>query len=272
MAQIKKTTKRRPAKPAEPLETLVDRNSRGPIILVTVLNIILAGLAFVLSYPALMALAQASNIYFPDLWPLIIDGFIVLATVAAWVLRDRRGVVWYPWAALGLFAASSIAGNSYHAILSESVLKVPVIVASLVSSAPAIALLIASHLLVIMVSNPKPKKTNKLGYSNDEILALAHKIEYEQVGSVPIVGVEPLTLADKRMKEIGSQAKIPSNQDEDLLSWVRNRIASQMSLTGADIAEYLGDDVSVRTGQRKLRTLKEQYPEIQEYATRDLQS
>jgi len=270
--------KRKPtAKPVEQLPSLINRNGTFATLTVVILTVLLAIGAFFLSYDALKTLAQASNILLAGVWPLIIDGFIVLATIAAFTLRDRKEVVWYPWSALVLFAVASIAGNAYHAKLSEPILEVPVIVAALVSAAPAISLLVSSHLLVIMMSTPKLiKKAKAKDLTEEEILLLASKIQnppeaVEVTTDEQSRIIQDSVSRDNTTKQIlANKSKIPSNQDSDLLSWVRQKIENSETLTGSDIAKYLSADpenpVSVRTGQRKLRTLREQYPDIDAYA------
>lgn len=139
-----------------PERTIVASHNRFVLFIVITLIIGLASGAFVLSFDALHALAVASAIK-PELawiWPIIIDGFIVTATIAIFSLRGR-GRTWYPWAALVLFAFVSVFGNSIHAVNHQDELGVSVWIASSVSAAPAIALLLASHFLVIMISAPK---------------------------------------------------------------------------------------------------------------------
>ncbi len=135
-------------------------SSHNPIILGLIVTLIvgLASGAFVLSFRALNDLAVASGIDngIAWIWPLIIDGFIITATIAAFALRGRGAkTTWYPWAALILFAIVSIFGNSLHATEQQSTLKVAIWIATLVSAAPAVALLLASHFLVIMISAPR---------------------------------------------------------------------------------------------------------------------
>jgi hypothetical protein len=136
--------------------TIVASHNKSVVAIVITLIIGLAIGAFVLSFDALHALAIASAIE-PNLawiWPIIIDGFIVTATIAIFSLRGR-GRTWYPWASLILFACVSVFGNSIHAVNNQDILGVSVWIASSVSAAPAIALLLASHFLVIMISAPR---------------------------------------------------------------------------------------------------------------------
>jgi len=135
-------------------------SSHNPLILTLVVTLIigLATGAFVLSFRALNDLATASAIdpTIAWIWPLIIDGFIVTATIAAFTLRGRGfKTTWYPWTALVLFAVVSVFGNSIHATNNLAELRVDVWIASLVSAAPAVALLLSSHFLIIMISAPR---------------------------------------------------------------------------------------------------------------------
>jgi hypothetical protein len=141
---------------AKQSQTIVASHNRVVLGIVIFLIIGLAIGAFVLSFDALHALAIASAIEpgLAWLWPLIIDGFIVTATIAIFSLRGRGGT-WYPWAALILFAFVSVFGNSIHAVNNQATLGVNVWIASAVSAAPAIALLLSSHFLVIMISAPR---------------------------------------------------------------------------------------------------------------------
>jgi hypothetical protein len=50
------------------------------------------------------------------IWPLVVDGFICVATVAAVLLRPRGWrIAWYPWVTLAMAACVSVAGNALHA-------------------------------------------------------------------------------------------------------------------------------------------------------------
>lgn len=127
------------------------RRGQWLTLLVTLLTIGLAAGAFTLSFTALRDLAVKAGIPEPisPLWPLVVDGFIVVATLATIRVRDQR-VRWYPWAALGLFAVLSVLGNALH--VTTITTEVPAIIAVLVSAVPAIALLVATHLALIMLT------------------------------------------------------------------------------------------------------------------------
>ncbi|RMI09389.1 DUF2637 domain-containing protein [Cellulomonas triticagri] len=122
-----------------------------------VLSALLAALAFALSFSALRAVGVASGIEVRLGWmfPLIIDGFILLATWAAWRFRTQglRGA-WYPWAAFVVFSAVSMTGNALHAhpVQVEAMLLEPW-AATAFSTVPAVALLLASHMLLLITTH-----------------------------------------------------------------------------------------------------------------------
>jgi hypothetical protein len=107
--------------------------------------VILAAAAFTLSYDALHQLALDSQVR-PSLawlWPVVIDGTIVVAllTVLAAKCATRAG---YPWTLAGLFSAASVAFNIAHAPDRP--------VAQLVFAMAPIALVFTTHLLMQQVS------------------------------------------------------------------------------------------------------------------------
>lgn len=130
-------------------------------------TVLIAAGAFILSFASLTDLASRSGIN-PALawiWPIIVDGLIVAATVAIVALagHDRRTLA-YPWFLLGLGALVSTAANSVHAIISvdQNHGGVPPVVSAIVAAMPPLVLLAITHLTVILVQKaapaPAPKK------------------------------------------------------------------------------------------------------------------
>jgi hypothetical protein len=118
-------------------------------------TVVIAIGAFVLSFAALTDLAQRSGIdaRLAWIWPIIVDGMIVAATVAIVALNghDRRAMI-YPWALLFFGAIVSTAANSVHAILTVDRLAtdIPPLVSALVAAMPPVVLLAITHLTVHM--------------------------------------------------------------------------------------------------------------------------
>ena len=107
-----------------------------------------AGLAvagFAMSYGALHALARDSGVpaTLAWLWPLVVDGFIVVASLSVLhaVLESRPAR--YPWFLLLGFSAVSVAGNVAHGA--------PTPVGRLVAAVPPVALVLAFDLLMRQV-------------------------------------------------------------------------------------------------------------------------
>jgi hypothetical protein len=118
--------------------------------------------AFVISYSALYSLALAANIVHPlaVLYPFLVDGFIVVASLATVALRDQpKRNTWYPSTLLVVFFAFSVLGNAVHADAQHGIPRLAPIAAAAVSAVPPIALGLAFHLLLRMVSVPKPEPT-----------------------------------------------------------------------------------------------------------------
>src|SRR6185437_15450294 len=111
--------------------------------------------AFVISYSALYSLALAANIVHPlaVIYPFLVDGFIVVASLAAFTLRGApRRLTWYPWTLLVLFFAFSVLGNAVHANAQHGIPRLSPLAAASVSAVPPIALGLAFHLLLLMVA------------------------------------------------------------------------------------------------------------------------
>ena len=183
---------------------------------------LLAAAGFTLSFSSLIDLAALSGIdrQLAFLWPLIVDGFIVVATGAAFALKGRsRRVTWYPWTALIFFSAISVIGNAVHASQVAHI-RVPIVLATAVSAIPAIALLIATHLLVVMVD--------------------AHTAQL----------VARPAPRGRRKPEPGT--------DRDLVAALQSARDAGQPVTGALVASLAG--TSVRTGRRRLAALRDQFP------------
>ncbi len=105
-----------------------------------VVGLALAG--FAMSYDALHSLAAQQGVpaALAWLWPLVVDGFIVVASlsVVRAVAEQRRAV--YPWTLVLAFSAISVAFNIVHAA--------PTLVARLVAAIPPAALVLSFELLM----------------------------------------------------------------------------------------------------------------------------
>jgi hypothetical protein len=108
--------------------------------------LVLAAVAFTLSYDALHQLALDSRVR-PGLawmWPVVIDGTIVVALLTVLAAKRAAARTGYPWALAGLFSAASVAFNIAHAPDRP--------VARLVFAMAPVALVLTTHLLMQQAS------------------------------------------------------------------------------------------------------------------------
>jgi hypothetical protein len=121
-------------------------------------TIAIAAGAFVLSFAALSDLAvQAGQ---PEelawIWPVIVDGAILQATISVVALAPRSGALparRFFWAVLTVAASVSVAGNALHAAVSTGRTLAPLIGAAVATVAP-VSLLAATHGLALLVGVP----------------------------------------------------------------------------------------------------------------------
>ena len=107
--------------------------------------LVLAAAAFTLSYDALHQLALDSRVRpgLAWLWPVVIDGTIVVALLTVLAAKRASSGAGYPWALAGVFSAASVAFNVAHAPDRP--------VARLVFAMAPVALVLTTHLLMQQV-------------------------------------------------------------------------------------------------------------------------
>jgi hypothetical protein len=107
--------------------------------------LLLAAAAFTLSYDALHQLALDSRVRpaLAWLWPVVIDGTIVVALLTVLAAKRAAARAAYPWALAGLFSAASVAFNIAHAPDRP--------IAQLVFAMAPVALVLTTHLLMQQV-------------------------------------------------------------------------------------------------------------------------
>jgi hypothetical protein len=118
-------------------------------------TVFIAAGAFWLSFTALADLAERSGVGQGQAWawPLIVDGIIVVSTVAVVALAGQRSA-WYPWTLLAAGAVVSVTANAIHAVVAADA-DVPGVLAASVAAVPPLVLLAITHLTVIL-TRPLP--------------------------------------------------------------------------------------------------------------------
>jgi len=126
------------------------RGGRIAVATAVVGTVFIAAGAFWLSFTALADLARRSGIEAGQAWawPLIVDGIIVVSTVAVVALARRRSAG-CPWGLLAAGALVSVTANAIRAVVAADA-DVPSVLAASVAVVPPLVLLAVTHLTVIL--------------------------------------------------------------------------------------------------------------------------
>jgi Protein of unknown function (DUF2637) len=192
--------------------------------------IVLAGAAFTLSYDALHQLALDSRVRpaLAWLWPVVIDGTIVVALLTVLAAKRAATRAGYPWALAGLFSAASVAFNIAHAPDRP--------VARLVFAMAPVALVLTTHLLMQQVGWRRTTSTATARVAEPQAGSLtAHP---HRPGDHPA----PDPAGTEQLGKAGARARVRSAYEAQL--------AAGQTPTGAGLARAAG--VSERYGQRLL--------------------
>lgn len=132
------------------MNTEYTKGGRWAVMTAVAGTVFIAAGAFWLSFTSLADLAHRSGIGSGQAWawPLIVDGIIVVATVAVVALAGDRAA-WYPWALLIGGAFVSVTANAIHAVIAADS-DVPGLLAGAVAAVPPLVLLAITHLTVIL--------------------------------------------------------------------------------------------------------------------------
>jgi hypothetical protein len=246
-----------------------------------------------MSFDALTQLAKGAGIRseIAWMWPVVVDGSMVVATAAALVLRSSpdRAVRLYPWAQLGLFALVSVIGNGLHALGAHGTVTLPGPVAVAVSGVPPVALLLSTHLLVMMLPRWRWSTDQAMAQTDREPVGqtseLVHEPVTQELSTGPAVSrdvdrpsepvhaevtrePEPVT-PDGDLGVHEDQASEPISEpvrrsggpgqahDEEtaaLAEWIEAQEDQGETVSGQVVAERLG--VSLSTGKRRLKAAR----------------
>jgi hypothetical protein len=199
--------------------------------------LVLAAAAFTLSYDALHQLALDSRVRpgLAWLWPVVIDGTIVVALLTVLAAKRAGRGAGYPWALAGLFSAASVAFNIAHAPDRP--------VARLVFAMAPVALVLTTHLLMQQVSWRQPTS------GRPAAPAPRADLEPDQEGGPqpahphrPGDHPAPAPAGAEQLGKVGARVRVRAAYQAQL--------AAGQTPTGAGLARAAG--VSERYGQRLL--------------------
>ena len=161
---------------------------------------------FVLSFAALRDLAVRVGMP-ADLgwiWPLLIDGMIVEATLAVVALAQRGSrAVWYAWFLLAVGAVVSVGSNGVHAMVTGHGWA-----GAAAASVPPVVLLATTHLTVLLMAAPDaPDSTGLTGVP----VGIELQPGPDDSGSTPTRGNEaPATAVDEAREQQASVSQEPA--------------------------------------------------------------
>ncbi|TLP90500.1 DUF2637 domain-containing protein [Nesterenkonia salmonea] len=209
-------------------------------------TVFIAGGAFWLSFNALADLAARSGIEPGQawVWPLIVDGIIVVATVSAVALAGQRAA-WYPWALLAGGALVSVTANSLHAVVAADV-DVPGVLAASVAAVPPVVLLAITHLTVILTrtshSHTTDSHTDQSGtpapaptVEDDEAQSSVARVQEVTEGSTGLVSVTAEAPAAVEDVSVDRRARARMLREQ---GWSNKQIAKQLGVHPSTVGRW----------------------------------
>ena len=191
---------------------------RATLISAVVITTVIGIASFVLSFAALWDLATMAGVprTLSWLWPVIVDGTILQATISVIALahldRHHSGRRFF-WAVLIIAALVSIGANALHAFISQSGTLHPALSAAIATVAP-VSLLAATHGLGILVRVPTVRMADTAPESAGQDPALPEQALPEP--TLPVIG-SPLVPAERA---VDLKSGVPEDPLEDVDRWI----------------------------------------------------
>ena len=193
-------------------------------------TVFIAAGAFWLSFTALADLARRSGIDAGQAWawPLIVDGIIVVATVAVVALASQSRPTWYPWTLLAAGAVVSVTANAIHAIIAADA-DVPAVLAASVAAIPPLVLLSITHLTVILT---RPTTTPDADVIED---APAETVDVREVNQAQAVEMPVLSVNERRAE---------ATQLREVEGWSNKQIARHLGVHPSTVGRWFTPAIS----------------------------
>jgi hypothetical protein len=227
-------------------ETVVPRGRRLAVVTAITGTVFIAAGAFWLSFTALADLARRSGIDAGQAWawPLIVDGIIVVATVAVVALASQHRPTWYPWTLLAAGAVVSVTANAIHAIIAADT-DVPSVLAASVAAIPPLVLLAITHLTVILTRPITPATEVSEIPPN---LAPVEPTEVKTDDAVPVpedapTPTPPVAVAWASVSERRAEAA----QLREVEGWSNKQIARHLGVHPSTVGRWFGTEVKEET-------------------------
>ncbi|MDJ0393383.1 DUF2637 domain-containing protein [Rhodococcus sp. G-MC3] len=168
---------------------------RATLVSAVVITTVIGIASFVLSFAALWDLATMAGVprNLSWLWPVIVDGTILQATISVIALaqfQEQRSGRRFFWAVLIIAALVSIGANALHAFISQAGTLHPALSAAIATVAP-VSLLAATHGLGILVRIPSVSAIEAQSLVADETARAGRSAE-GLTGQVPVETAMPV--------------------------------------------------------------------------------
>ncbi len=211
------------------IETASPRSRRLAVVTAIIGTVFIAAGAFWLSFTALADLARRSGIDAGQAWawPLIVDGIIVVATVAVVALASQRRPTWYPWTLLAAGAVVSVTANAIHAIIAADT-DVPSVLAASVAAIPPLVLLSITHLTVIL-TRPVPEPAIREREEDITVIALPVEAATADVLAAPEVEVSVVPASERRAE---------AAQLREVEGWSNKQIARHLGVHPSTVGRW----------------------------------
>ncbi|WP_075891733.1 helix-turn-helix domain-containing protein [Actinomyces provencensis] len=208
------------------------RGRRWAVITSVAGTVFIAAGAFWLSFTALADLARRAGIGEGQAWawPLIVDGVIVVSTVAVVALAGERAA-WYPWTLLIGGAAVSVTANALHAIVAADA-DVPVGLAAAVAAVPPVVLLASTHLTVVLIRTTTQPAAEVAGARESVALEVMPAVPPAVASPTPeLTRIAPADVVDRRVRA----AELRES------GWSNKKIARSLDVHPSTVGRWFAD-------------------------------
>ncbi len=223
-------------------ETVMPRGRRLAVVTAITGTVFIAAGAFWLSFTALADLARRSGIDAGQAWawPLIVDGIIVVATVAVVALASQHRPTWYPWTLLAAGAVVSVTANAIHAIIAADT-DVPSVLAASVAAIPPLVLLAITHLTVIL-TRPIAAVTAASETAPDLPPVVLAEAKTDDV----VLGLEDAPASTPPVVSV-SERRAEAAQLREVEGWSNKQIARHLGVHPSTVGRWFGTEAKEAT-------------------------
>ncbi len=234
-------------------ETVQPRGRRLAVVTAITGTVFIAAGAFWLSFTALADLARRSGINAGQAWawPLIVDGIIVVATVAVVALANQHRPTWYPWTLLAAGAVVSVTANAIHAIIAADI-DVPSVLAASVAAIPPLVLLAITHLTVILTRPGTPGEKRAV----EPVLAgteRRHAVTVTEPAQPAISGDPPPAVEAAPVLQLSeavvsaSERRAEAARLREVEGWSNKQIARHLGVHPSTVGRWFGTELKEET-------------------------